>query len=250
MAMSIIALTAGIISGIMGLLMLLIGLKLYNLYQKNPKKEGLYLCLSIFSFIITTWSATIVYLSAGSSLIVAQIFQKSIYTFVFIGIMLTFLFASKIFFTPKKELFVAYIVLGIACILILVAFPTSEVDNFPDSADYPLLLLKLEYGILLVLYILPTAFGIFWIGMKVSKKVDDPISKTSFRYISTAQLMIPLTFTFDTIASLFMNNIYVYSIFLYLTWVPPVVAAYLYDRGYTLPERARKRQSSNKGEED
>lgn len=243
MGISNIALAAGMISGCMGILTLIVGIRLYHLYLKKKRIEGLYLCLSVFSYLFTILSATIVYLGAGISISLAVVFQKGIYVGVFLSMMFTFLLGSKIFFTPKKILAQIYFIVGIIAVLIIVIFDSSEISVFPDGSGYPLLILKIEYGILLVGYIIPTVLGISIIGLKVSKKTEDPVFKKSFLYISYGILTVLLTFVFDQISSSFKTHLFVYSLFLYLTWVPPVFGVILYDRGYTLPDRMRSMSS-------
>jgi hypothetical protein len=240
--MSNIALLAGLISGTMVFFVLYVGLQLFKLYKKKKNKTSLYLCLSIFSYLFTILSATIVYLCTGFSNTIGLIFQKGIYLGVFLSMMLTFLFASNIFFTPTRLQSSIYYIIGVISILILTIFDSSIISEFPDDSEYPLILLKIEYGILLVAYILPTSLGIYIAGMRVSKRTEDKMFRKSFRYISIGNLMVPLTFIFDTISTTFINNVFVYSLFLYLTWIPPVIATFLYYKGYTLPYKEKKEQ--------
>lgn len=232
----------------MAFLCLVMGIRLSKLYLKKKKNEGLYLCLSVFSYLFTIISASIVYLCAGINLGLAELAQKGIYAGVFLSMIFTFLFASKIFFTAKRVFLYLYVMAGIASILAVVLSESSYQSEFPDGSNYPLFLLKLGYGVLLVIYMMPTSFGIFLAGLRVSKKADNPIFRRSFQYISYGILMVLVAFIFDTISSSFMDNLFIYSLFLYLTWVPPVFGVFLYDRGYTLPDRKKKESGAEKGD--
>jgi len=234
---SSIALTAGIISILVGCLMSFASYNIFKLYRKKKKIEGLFLALSVISYTLVTFSAAAVYLLSGASLIVGDIFQKLIYTFVFLGTIFTFLFASRIFFKPKNWQFWLYLTIGFFALSIIIFSNSSNILTFPDSSEYPLFILKTEYAIILVGFLFPTSIGVFISARKLSKRVEGDIYKKAFNYISYGIILIPITFIIDAIASIFINNEILYAFFLYLTWAPPPIASYFYFRGYLLPEK-------------
>jgi hypothetical protein len=118
----------------------------------------------------------------------------------------------------------------------LFATDSVVIDTFPDGSGYPLLTITVGFSVLVVLYLVPTLIGIFVMAITVSRKVEERIYKFGFRLIAGGQLMILCTFIVDTLASLFMDQIAVYTLFLVLTWVFPLVAAILYYLGWIMPE--------------
>lgn len=243
MVMSSIALTAGIISSAMGVIMLIVGIRLFIQYLKKKNIAGLFLCLSVFGFTFTVWCSVITYLIAGIDPNAAVIFQKLIYVFVFLGTMFTYLFASRIFFEPKKIYSAIYLIIGVVAIFLIALTNSSDTDVFPDGSNYPLYTLNITYSIVLVLFIIPTALGVFWVAWRLSNKVDNKRDRKRFRLIAIGQLMIPVTFIIDTLSSVFITILFLYALFLYLTWVPPAIAAICYDLGWIVEEKKIKTEN-------
>jgi hypothetical protein len=243
MVMSNIALVAGLISTVMATIMFLIGLRLLRLTIKKKKRAGFFLVLSIFSWTSTAASASIVYLTAELNPYSADLFQRLIYVFVFLGAIFAFLFGNDVFYKAKPKLSLLYIATGITLIIIFLIAPINEITVFPDGSNYPLYSVSLVFGMILVGYLFPTIIGISWIALKISNKMEDDLYKRGFKIIAIGQLIIPLTFIMDTLASLFISEPVLYPLFLYLTWVFPPIGAFSYNYGWTLPLKESKQDA-------
>lgn len=244
MAISQIALIAGFLALLAGIIILIIGIRLFILYKEKRSIPGLFLCLSVFSWVGAAFSVMEIYFFAGENLDISIIFQKLVYLFVFLATMLTFLFGSKIFFTMKKPFMIGYLIIGITAIIVILVTDSVDVNSFPDGSGHPLLSLSVDYGFLMVLYILPTTLSIAIVALRLSKKVEDIAYKQGFKIIAYGQLMLILTFVVDTLASLFLDKIGLYSLFLYLTWIFPIFAAICYDTGWRIPQKASKNKAA------
>lgn len=245
MATSQIALIAGYLALLSGIIILIIAIRLFILYKEKKSIPGLFLCLSVFAWMGAAFSVMEIYFFAGDNLGVSIIFQKLVYLFVFVATMLTFMFGSKIFFTIKKPFLVIYLIIGITSIIVILITDSVDVNNFPDGSGYPLLSLSVDYGLIMVLYILPTTLSIAIVALRLSKKVEDIAYKQGFKIIAYGQIMLILTFLVDTLASLFIEDIGVYSLFLYLTWVFPIFAAICYDTGWRIPQKVKRSQNKS-----
>lgn len=237
MVMSMIALSAGIISGLIGILMIWISIRLLIQYFRKRNIAGLYLTLSVIAYTMTIWSAFITYMFGEMNRNTVFLFQEFIYAFAFLGTIFSFLFASKIFFEAKNVYKIIYLLIGIAAVLLFLLTPGSiinDVSVFPDSLSYPEFTIKTVYSIVLVVFIFPTSIGIFWVAWKVSNKLESAKDKKRFRLIAIGQLMILFAFIIDTLSSVFYTNLFLYALFLNLTWVPPAIAAICYDLGWII----------------
>lgn len=235
MAQSNIATTAGILSLIVGVFMFLIAIQLMRRYFERKKQSTLYLSLSIIGWLGAIWSVTLIYFTSGSNLEYAIFNQKVVYVSVFFGTILTYLFASEIFFQPTKQMKIAYISVGVIMAILIFAIDSVSVGEFPDGTGYPLLNIKLPFIILLIVYIIPTTIGIFWLAWKTSRKVEERQYQIGFKVIAIAEIFLVLTFVSDTLQGIFIDNITLYATFLYLTWVFPLLAGICYYIGYIMP---------------
>lgn len=236
MALSSVAITAGIMSIICGIFMLLISSLIFKRLLERKQRSTLYLGLSTTSFAIASFAVVICYFFAETNLNWAIFAQKLVYVCVLAGCMMTFLFAHQIFFEKTKKIWIyMYILIGIIATIVLFATDSVVIETFPDGSGYPLLTIAVGFSVLVVLYLVPTIIGIFVMAIAVSRKVEEKIYKIGFRLIAGGQLMILCTFIVDTLASLFMDMITVYTIFLVLTWVFPLIAAIFYYLGWIMP---------------
>ncbi len=238
MVLTSIGIFAGIISIIAGFLIMLVDLKVWGKYKEKKQKPTLYLFFAIMGWVIASWDATVVYISAGFALEVAQVFQKIMYAGVFIGTIFMARFAAEIFFHIKKKWMWIYIGIGIGLVAILAIFPLSEVV---DLGGYPVLLLNLDFSLVLVAYLFPTFLGIFIMARRASRKIEDPIYQVGYIFIALGNLIPIATFIIDTIATIVIDDAVLYPLFLALTWVFPLFGAIMYYLGWILPDGLRKR---------
>ena len=232
--MSSIALISGYLALFSAFVILIVNLVLIKKYREKKRTSTLYLILSIFGWMGAILSAMIIYWIAGFNLDVAIFFQKLVYAFVFGATILTFLFASKVFFEPKKLLVYIYIAIGATMVLLMLIDDSVEITTFPDGSGYPLLTIDLLYSLLIVVYVVPTVLGICVVAIRLSRKVEG-LEKLAFKIIGIGQIMLLLTFVIDTLATVFIDDLGLYSMFLYLTWIAPMIASIFYYLGWTLP---------------
>lgn len=240
MATSSIATTAGIFTLVSGVVIFYICIKFVMNYRRKKNTSTRYLTVSVAAWLGATWSAMLIYFFAGSNLTLAIISQKLVYLFVFLGTILTFLFGSTIFFKLKKIWIIIYVILGILAVTVMVFSDSVEQAVFPDGSGYPLLTIAFEYSLLIVFYVVPTTIGLMIVALRLSRRVTGH-EQVGLRIIALGQLMILVTFVVDTIATLVIDDVILYSIFLYSTWVFPMLGAIFYDIGWMLPEWLKKR---------
>jgi len=237
MALSSVAVTAGIMSTISGILILLISSLIFKRLLERKQHSTLFLGLSTTCFAIASFACTIIYFMAEKDLNLAIFCQKLVYASIFTACILTFLFAHYIFFEKaKKKWIYIYLIIGIIVTIVLFATDSVVIETFPDGSGYPLLTIAFGFSLVVVLYLFPTIIGIFVTAMVVSRKVEERVYKFGFRLIAGGQLMILCTFVVDTLASLFMDQIMLYTLFLVLTWVFPLFAAIMYYLGWCMPD--------------
>jgi len=236
---------AGISSTVVAVIaIVLCFIKIIPKYRERRQMATLYLCLTFFGWAGACLSATTVYFTAGFSLDVGGIFQKSIYTCIFAATIFTFLFASEIFFTIKKMWNWIYIAIGIICILIIDIFGSSEI-SFVQPENYPVLDLETTFGLILLAYLLPTLIGIFITARNTSKRLDESapnrdLFKVGYNLIGWAQVFTFFVFIVDTIATSAITIPALYSLFLILTWVFALFAVFCYYEGALLPDNIKK----------
>jgi hypothetical protein len=235
MAQSSIAMTAGFMSLAVGLFIALIAVAMFIKYVERKKNSTMYLAISILIWFIAAWSVCIIYFFSGNNLPLAIICQKVVYIMTFFGTMFTFLFATEIFFKIKRIWKILYLLAGLIMILFIIFMDSVAVTEFPDHTGYPLLNIKLPFVILLVIYIVPTTIGIFYLALRTSRKIEERQYRIGFRVIALGEFMIFLTFISDTLQGIFIENIILYALFLYLTWVFPLAGCVFYYLGYIMP---------------
>lgn len=235
MLLSIIATIAGYMSLISAFFMFLLIIPIIKRYLDRKKINTLYLVFSIFSWLIATVSAGIIYFFADTHLNLSIWAQKIVYSGVFLGCMFLFQFSQGIFLFNQKKIIHLYWVIGTIIILLTLLLNSVEIGQFPDDSNHPLLTIKLLYSILVVIFLIPTIISIFVKALQTASKVDDMAYKFGFRVIAIGQIMVILTFLIDTIASLVVNNPNLYSWMLYLTWIFPLLACIFYYLGWIMP---------------
>lgn len=240
MVQSPIALTAGILSIASAAFIFLICLLILTRYIKRKKINTLYLAISIFFWGLSCIFASNIYLLAESNLTWVIWCQKFVYVCVFLGTMFTYQFAQGIFLQNKKIIMLIYWAIGLIVIILTLALDSVEFGVFPDGSDYPLLTIKLAFSILVVVYILPTIISLIVKALQSANRIEDKGYKFGFRVISVGQFMIILTFIVDTIASIVINNVQLYSAMLYLTWIFPLIGVGCYYIGWILPNWVKK----------
>ncbi|MEX2682517.1 MAG: hypothetical protein Q6373_013035 [Candidatus Sigynarchaeota archaeon] len=250
MVESTIATVAGMLSLFIGILILAVCVMFVIRYTKRKAKSILYLTFSVLSWLGATWSATVIYLLAGWNLQVAIVSQKLVYTFVFTGTICTLFFARAIFFEKAKNTFFqAYMIIGIVIITVMLVLDSVDVQGFPDEPSYPLLTIAMEYSLIVVVFIIPVVLGILVIALRLRARTSDNVSRAGLGFIAGGQFSILLTFVVDTLATAFIGDIILYQVFLYATWIPPLVGVFLYYLGWIMPDwlkrRIEKRRGSN-----
>ncbi len=242
MATSNIAMIAGILSLLIGVFMLVVCFMFIARYSKRKAKSIMFLTLSTFSWLGGTWSATVIYLVTGMNLNVAIAAQKLVYAFVFAGTIFTLYFAYEIFYEKAKKTFLQlYTIVGVAIIAIMLA--TDSVDQqgfFPDEPTYPLMTIGFEYSIILIIFIIPVVLGIFAIALKMRARTTDKVAKAGLGFIAGGQICILFTFVADTLGTVFVTDVALYPVFLYATWMFPLIAIILYYLGWIMPDWLKK----------
>ncbi len=234
-------LSAGIMSLLGGFLMYFaVNRVIWARYKEKQQKATFYLYCAIWGLIITTWSASVVYFTAGFAPFVAFFFQKCIYGFIFIATICMFFFAREIFFTVKKQWVWVYAAIGIACIAVLASLNLSDI-MYVEPEHYPVYILKTEFGFVLVAYIVPTLLGIFLAARRASKRIDDVLYQVGYSYIAWGQILFLFTMVVDTIASVVIDQQVTYGVTLVMEWILLLFGVWFYYMGWILPESLRKR---------
>jgi hypothetical protein len=159
--------------------------------------------------------------------------------------MFTYQFSQDIFLFNKKYVIYIYWIAGMIVIILTLVLDSVDIGEFPDGSDYPLLTIKLAFSLLVVVYILPTIISIIIKALYASKTMEEKGYKFGFRVISIGQFMIIATFIVDTVATLVINNIAVYSAMLYLTWIFPLFGVICYYIGWIMPNWFKKMMKIN-----
>jgi hypothetical protein len=235
MTASLIAYNVGILSIIIGFLMSYIGALLIAKYRQKRQKATLYLMISTFAWALCSWTASVIYLTAGDNVDTAKTVQIFMYGLVFTATIFTYMFARKIFFVVKTQWYKLYVLVGIIAIIIIGLSDSSDTINFPDSTNYPAINLKTEYSLILVAYILPTLIGIMVVALKTAKKMEEKGYLLGFRLIGFSQFFIFLVFVCDAIASANITDPVLYAFFLYMQWIVALVASICSYVGWALP---------------
>ncbi|MHA1672693.1 MAG: hypothetical protein ACTSYI_03615 [Promethearchaeota archaeon] len=241
MGQSSIATTAGIMSLFATFVAFLILIPVFQRYLTRKKKNTLFLAGSIMSWLATFIFATNIYFFSEANLDWVILCQKLVYVGVFLGTMFTFQFSQEIFFNLQKKWIFLYWGLGLVVIFLTLVLDSVEIAVFPDGSNYPLLTISLAFSIMVVIYILPTLFGIFYYALQTAKKIDDKSYRMGFKIIALSQIMIFATFIADTLASLMTTMVNLYALLLYLTWIFPLIAVVCYYLGWIMPNWFRKR---------
>ncbi len=201
----------------------------------------MFLCVGMCGWVITCWSATTVYFSAGFDIGLALVFQRLIYTGNILGAMFLFLFASEIFFQVKKMWKTIYILGGVALIVALFEVEFSSVYLIEPAQNYNVLLLSEVFGGLMLIYLLPAFLGIFFTARRASKKMENPLYKAGYNYIANGQIFGLLTMAADIIGTIVIDDVITYTICLNLTWIFLIFTAWFYYIGWILPPGFRRR---------
>ncbi len=210
-------------------------------YKKNPQRATLYIAFTNLSWSMLAFCASYIYLFAGIDLAFAVFSQVVMYGSLLSGVIFTYMFARKAFFTEEKKFLLIYVILGIILIVFLAIPGSSFEDHFPDSIGigpddtYPALILTSEFGLVVAVYIFPTLVGVMISAFRVASRLGDKLYARGFQFIGIGEALILGSFACDTIATLFIADVVGYAIALYSQWTLNVVASILVYVGYTMP---------------
>ncbi len=239
MPISAAEVSATIMSLIAGILILIIAIQIILKWKAKRQNATLFLFFSILSYVGGCWSAMGIYSLAGSDLSTAIILQKMTYSFVLAAGIMMFLFGTQVFFHFKKNLFpYLYVLIGFVFIILVLSLDSVEWKyNLPGyGTDYPLLSIKIEYSIFLVIYLVPVLVGIAVLALRASKKLEDRVYAIGYRFIALGNLLIFSTFIIDAISTASQGDFIAYAVTLNFTWIVPIIAAFCSYLGWTLPE--------------
>lgn len=235
MSTSTIALTAGYLSIIVAISIFVISIGIMKKYLERKKMATILLFFSIITWLVASLAVSIIYFLSEQNINLAMTMQKLVYSCVFIGTIFTYLFFTQIFFRHKNIIKIGYVIVGLIAILIVFIGDSVSVGVFPDGSGYPLLNIKIEYISLVVIYILPTTIWLFLIAWRTAKLIPEKEYQIGYRVIAFGQVFILLTFVSDTLQGIFTDTVGLYALFLYLTWIFPLLAMICYYIGYIMP---------------
>lgn len=234
---STIAYTAGILSFTAGCIIFFIFVMIFIKYRLNKQRATLFLAISVLTWTLTSWFASGVYFLAYDYENIAHILQNFMYSSVFLGSMGIFFFAANVFFKSKKSWNLIYVLIGIIFILIISLTNSSDPIPFPDTTEldpHYAFILKTEYSILLVIYLLPTFFGTCFISFRTGIRADGT-NKVRFYMLGIGLVSVVGVFVCDTIAGLFLEDPMFYAIFLYAQWIFAIISAFTMYLGWIMP---------------
>ncbi|GAB4318921.1 MAG: hypothetical protein Kow0069_22190 [Promethearchaeota archaeon] len=236
-SLTFVGVAAGIMSLVAGAANLALCLMALAKWREKRASPTLFLALSAAAYSGACWFGTITYFTSPFSLSVATITNALIYVTVFAATIFMFLFA-RIFFEPKRWQEVLYVATGAAVALVIAVTDSVYIDSV---GDYPVIVLKDAYAVAVLAYLVPTYLGIFSSARRARARIDEPVYRAGFGYVSIGVLMPLLTFVADTGATLTKDLDAIYTIFLMLTWVFPILATTFMYLGYMLPGWLRAR---------
>jgi hypothetical protein len=238
MPISAAEVSAIIMSLIGGILILIIATRILAKWKEKRQKATLFLFVSILAWVGGCWSAMGIYSLAEINTNAAILLQKSVYSFVFAGGMFMFLFGCEIFFHFKSKLVrPLYFILGCAFIVLVLTLDSVDVQYFPaEYVNYPLLSIKIEFSIILVLYLVPILVGISVLAIRASKKLEDRVYAIGYRFIAYGNLSILAIFVVDALSTEAQGFYIAYAVLLNFTWILPIIAAFCSYLGWTLPD--------------
>ncbi|MHA1732578.1 MAG: hypothetical protein ACTSU5_11595 [Promethearchaeota archaeon] len=233
-----------------GVFALLITLKILARYMGKDKgsrnSATLFLVGGLFFWVAVCFLALTTYAVGTVDAGVAKRTNQVMYSCIILATMLTYLFAARVFFEPKNSWTAVYLAVGLAYILVFQVINPVTVEAI-GTGGFVVVVLEDLYGILLVAYLVPTLVGIFLVAKRTARKMEDPVYKAGYKYIGWGQIAILLVLVMDTLASVFLDQQALYVSFLVLTWVWPIVSAYLQYLGWILPDWLRKRIEMSRG---
>ncbi len=237
MASSNIAMSVGYLAIGLGVIVTYLSVLLMIRYKKKPEKATAYITFANLSWAIACFTASVIYLFGGNNLVIGTVFQVIMYGSIFTATIFTYMFARKNFFKEKTKFYIVYILLGIVAIVILGVFKTSDEIRFPDSVDgnYWAIILKTEYSLILVAYLIPTIIGITVTVFKSAARVADNLYARGLQVIGYGQIFILGSFIADTIATLAITDITGYAISLFVQWICALIASICLYVGWTMP---------------
>ena len=236
MDISPIALTAGYLSLIAGICGILLIIGILKKYIERKKKPTLLLLLSIMSYMITCFAASVIYFQAGTNLELAIIAQKIVYAGVFFGVMFMFFFASMVFFKPNKIFITIYSITGFILILVLFLTDSVVITEFPDDSGYPLLNINLTFVIITVVYIFPTVLSVLVVTIRTAWRIEEKEYRIGFWIIALGQIGMILVFVMDVLQGASTGNLELYALFLNLTWILTFASMVCYYLGWIMPK--------------
>ncbi len=237
MPISAAEVSSTIMSAIAGILVLICAIRILQKWREKHQRATLYLFISILAWVGGCWSAMVLYPIAEIETPVAVILQQFVYAFVYIGGMFMFLFGCEIFFHFKSKVYrPVYFLIGCVCIAITFLFESVDIQFFPGYGTYPLLSIKIEFSIILVLYLLPILLGISFVAIRASKKLEDRVYAVGYRFIAYGNLSILLIFIIDALSTEAQGEPILYAVLMNFTWILPIIAALCSYVGWTLPE--------------
>jgi len=169
-----------------------------------------------------------------------RLLQIMVYVCIVLATMFTYLFASLVFFEGKTHWNILYILLGIVVIIILVLSGSIYRERFPDDPEYYALVLNTEFGLILVLYLIPTMIGITIIAFKSANKMTETHFRVGFRIIGFGNIFILCAMTCDTFSSIVGTDPLIFSFFVCALWIFAILATVFYFLGWTMPEWFKK----------
>jgi hypothetical protein len=236
MNISPIAQNAGYLSSVTGIFIICVGFLVLKIYMERKKKATFYLFLSMIAWGIASFSASVIYFQAGINLELGVFAQKLTYALVFLGIMMTLLFATEVFIKIQKKWLNLYISVGFLIIIVMFFVDSVIIGEFPDETSWPLLNIDLPFILLTVVYLIPTILTILFIAFKTSRRVQEREHKIGLRIIGLGQMMIILTFISDVLQGIMIDDLNLYAMFLYFTWIFPLIAIFCYYLGWIMPK--------------
>ena len=143
-----------------------------------------------------------------------------------------------------------YIILGIILIVMLGITESSYVDLFPDSigGNYPAILLKAEYGLIMFVYAVPSLIVIVISAFKVASRLEDKLFARGFQVIGLGLISALGAMVCDTVATLVITDPIGYALALYIQWIFDLLASILLYVGWIIPgwfQRINKIKTGN-----
>jgi len=233
---------------ITSVIVFILALIVFFKWKKRKTKPTLYLSIALFSIGLAAFIGFtglfnwfILWILSGYSPVLSPIYyQLSLplgYLFVIPYDIFLILFTIHIFLNQNEKKVIPFIIIGIFVGILLLlptnywgVNPISGID--PPSTRTLVMLIFLAYNV--VIYIILSFYA-----FKESKKTNNPLHKKGFQAIGLGQIFNILVFVFflgDSVLILLDPASPGFSIFIDLSWIAALLAAFLFYIGFTLPE--------------